>query len=149
MYEKKVLGLAEAQIAIQAMLEEAPKTEQADRPSAFAVSDEHGDLVALARMDGAVDFNVRMAAKKARSAARMRRSSRAIENIPNSYNRTLCDAVGPGEDLCDLPGGEIVIEPAGGGIIGAIGVSGRHCDIDEALAKKGVEAIQNSLKLSK
>ena len=149
MYQKQVLGLAEAQEAIQVMIEEAPKADQPERPMAFAVADEHGDLIALARVDGALDWNVRMAIKKARSAARLKRSTRAIENISKNYNRPLCDAVGPEEDLTDLPGGEIVIEPAGGSFIGAIGASGRHADVDEALVKKGVEAIQNYLRSSK
>lgn len=147
MYQKKVVGLAEAQAAIQIMIEEASK-EQPDRPMAFAVADEHGDLICVARMDGALDFNTTMAIKKAYSAARMKRSTREIEERLRPYNRPLCDAFGL-EDLTNMPGGNIIIEPLGGTFIGAVGTSGRHADVDEAIAMKGVEAIQKILKSSR
>ncbi len=148
MYAKKVVGLAEAQEAMKVMIEEASK-EQPDRPMAFAIADEHGDLVCVARMDGALAFNMTMAIRKAYSAAWMKRSTRQIEERLRPYNRTLADALGLQSNLTNLPGGEIIIEPNEGYFIGTVGASGRHADVDEALAKKGVESIQNSLKAKK
>ena len=67
MYEENVLGLEDAHKAINTMLAEARK--QPERPVAIAVVDSHGGLVAFARMDKCRPTPVKMAFKKAYSAA--------------------------------------------------------------------------------
>jgi len=146
MYQKPVLGLAEAQAAIQHMLEEASK-EPEKRPMSFVIVNDSSELVCAARMDGAIDFNTWMATKKAWSAARMKRNTRAIEERLQPYNKTPLEAFGP--EICGLAGGNIVTDPASGACIGAVGTSGRILDDDEAMAQKGVECIENILKSAK
>ena len=53
MYERKVIGLEEAQGAIQAMLSHVKDNKDKYwQYAAFAVVDEHGSLVCYAKMDG-------------------------------------------------------------------------------------------------
>jgi len=143
MYMKKVIGLAEAQAALQAMIEKA----KSGKPMAFAIADANGDLVCVARMDGARPFNAFMAIKKAYSAARMKRDTRVIGSKLKEYGRSLTDSYGP--DITMVPGGNIIIEPDGEELIGAIGASGRTSDEDEALVREGVKILLNNLKSPK
>jgi glc operon protein GlcG len=71
----RMLGHGEASAAIDAI-----RVELAGRRDAavVAVSDAHGELSALLRMDGAPVSAVQVAINKAYTAARMRRPSRAI-----------------------------------------------------------------------
>ena len=146
MYHKPVLGLSEAQAAIQVMIEEAAK-EPDKRPMSFVIVNDSSEVICSARMDGAIDFNTWMALKKAWSAARMSRNTRAIEDRLRPYNKTPIEAFGP--EICALPGGNIITDPASGACIGAVGTSGRVLDEDEAMAQKGVDCIEEILKSAK
>lgn len=69
------LSYAEAKEVIEKISAELLKTEKA---AVIAVADNHGELIALARMDGAPFSSITIAANKAWTAARERKPSQAI-----------------------------------------------------------------------
>src|ERR1700732_3597095 len=71
------LDQAGAQTVLQAAKENA---EQRNAPSAIAVVDPAGDLLAFERMDGVRPASAELAVQKARTAARLQRSTAEIEN---------------------------------------------------------------------
>ncbi len=73
--EHRTLGYADAQRAVNALLAEIEKRGKA---GVIAVCDEHGELLALARMDGAPLSSIKIAINKAYSAARERKPSKSI-----------------------------------------------------------------------
>ncbi len=103
-----------------------------DAPMCIAVCDRYGFLVAFASMDDAPVRSIQLSQGKAYTSARMGVDTDAflerlhVNNIPASY---FCD-----DKLTGLPGG-CVLKGAGGGVIGAVGVSGLTPDEDVALAK--------------
>lgn len=102
------------------------------RPICVAVCDCYGFLTAFASMDDAPVRSIQLSQGKAYSAARMGVDTVAFlerlhaNNIPASY---FCD-----DKLTGLPGG-CVLRGAGGGVIGAVGISGLTPDEDVAVAK--------------
>src|SRR5438270_13582511 len=72
MRQQVTLDLADAQKAIAAALAEAEKDA---KPMAVAVMDNHGELIAAARMDGAHARVLRHAIRKAYTAAVMQRDT--------------------------------------------------------------------------
>lgn len=148
MYERKVIGLAEAEIAAKAIVKEASKS---DVPITVAIVDHDGILVYLARMDNATWCSVDMAIKKAYSSAKVRNHTRAVGQFIQKMGwGDMGSAFG--NDVTVIPGGLIITEPVEGPIdpgrtvcYGGIGVSGRPADDDEALAKVGLKALQDFL----
>ncbi len=146
MYERKVIGLAEAEVAAKAIIEEASKS---DVPITVAIVDHDGILVYLARMDKSTWSSVVMAIKKAYSAAKVRNHTRAAgEFIKKMGWGDMGSAFGT--DVTVIPGGLSITEPVEGPIdpgrhvcYGGIGISGRPADEDEALAKVGLKALQD------
>ena len=63
MYDKPMLGLSQAQDAINAILGEANK--EPDRPLAVAIVDDTGSMIAYGRMDRCREVPKRMAIRKA------------------------------------------------------------------------------------
>jgi glc operon protein GlcG len=103
----------------------------------IAVVDTHGELVAFARMDGAMLISINVSQGKARTAARTRRETRIYYNLYETghpYVATLDPT------LIASPGGYPLIE--GGKIIGAIGCSGGTGDQDAATCKVGADMIK-------
>ncbi|HEY5225967.1 MAG TPA: heme-binding protein [Methylovirgula sp.] len=102
------------------------------RPICVAVCDRYGFLSAFAAMDDAPVRSIQLSQGKAYTSARMGIDTDAflerlhVNNIPASY---FCD-----DKLTGLPGG-CVIKGAGGGVIGAVGISGLAADEDVAIAK--------------
>jgi uncharacterized protein GlcG (DUF336 family) len=141
MRDKKVLGLAEAQVAIQAMIEEAIK--DPGKPMAIAIADDRGDIVSFVRMDGALVLYGKMAIKKAYTSAMMRRNTRAgIER----RQKQVWGMLEPVRDEFTLiPGGVVITEPGETVVYGGIGASGRAADEDETLALVGLKALQDFL----
>ncbi len=82
------LGLEEAQRAIAAVFEQAKKD---GRAVAVAVVDNHGELIACARMDGAHARVLRYAIRKAYTAATMGRDTVAFKKDIQDAGRTLSD----------------------------------------------------------
>jgi glc operon protein GlcG len=73
-----------AQTILQAAKESA---QQRNAPSAIAVVDPAGDLLAFQRMDGVRSASADLAIKKARTAARLQRSTAEIEDNINQVER--------------------------------------------------------------
>lgn len=146
MYEIKSVGLAEAEVAGKAIIEEASKK---GGPVVAAIVAPDGYLVYLARMDKAPWHAVHMAIKKAYSAARMRSNTRNTGEYIKK-NEWVDTGSSHGNDITLVPGGVNIAEPADGtprsgplrSSYGGIGVSGRPGDEDEALAFIGLKALQ-------
>lgn len=102
------------------------------RPICVAVCDRYGFLTAFAAMDDAPVRSIQLSQGKAYTSARMGVDTDAfleqlhINDIPASY---FCD-----DKLTGLPGG-CVLNGAGGGVIGAVGISGLTPGEDLAIAK--------------
>jgi glc operon protein GlcG len=129
------IGLDRAQSVIQAGIDEAKKRDWA---MDIAVVDTGGNLVAFARMDGALLGSIAIAEHKARAAARFRRPTRVFEDavqhgIP--YVATL-------DDVIASRGGIPLIEE--GKIIGAVGCSGGAGSQDEAICQAAAATINKT-----
>ncbi len=114
-----------AQAVLQAATAEATKR---GWPEVFAVVDNHGDLVAFTRMDGAQLASIAIAQHKARTAARYRRPTRALEDAVQKFGFNYILTL---DDVTASRGGIPLVED--GKIIGAVGCSGGTGSQDEAL----------------
>ena len=94
-----VLNQAGAQTVLQAAKENA---QQRNAPSAIAVVDAAGDLLALQRMDGVRPASVDLAIAKARTAARLQRPTVEIEDSINQGRTAFVTA-----DIMALRGGTV------------------------------------------
>jgi glc operon protein GlcG len=136
MVSEWVMEYAEARQAIEVIYQEALKRGQA---GVIAVCDAHGELIALARMDGAPLSSIQIAINKAYSAARERKPSQEIG--------TAARTAGQGFDIGYF--GDPHFTGWGGGIpvwregkvVGAIAVSGLPEAEDIELAERGVSAL--------
>jgi uncharacterized protein GlcG (DUF336 family) len=147
MFAREVIGLKEAQKAVEVILEEASKNP--NRPVAAAVVDHQGEIVCFARMDGATAMFNTMALKKARSSVTTGMNTRAWFQFLEKRNYTGADFV---PEATRIPGGTAIVKPSGDGaakagpgenvVYGGIGVSGLSGNEDEALSLKGLEVIQ-------
>ena len=103
---------------------------------ARSVADSHGELIAFARMDGALLASISISQHKARTAARYRRPTRlfedALQKTDLKYILTL-------DDVIASRGGIPLVED--GKIIGAIGCSGGTGSQDEAICTIGAATI--------
>ena len=130
-----------AQAVIAAATAEATKR---GWPEVFAVVDPHGDLVAFTRMDGAQLASIAIAQHKARTAARFRRPTRALEDAVQKFGFNYVLTL---DDVTASRGGIPLVED--GKIIGAVGCSGGTGSQDEALCTVAAGTInKNSIRLS-
>jgi uncharacterized protein GlcG (DUF336 family) len=124
MYTREFLGLKEAQVISEAILEVAFK--DPDFPIAVAIVDALGELIFFSKMDNAHPQNVNLALKKAYTSARTRKNTDQIythyQNIKADWFTSVRDMGDP--NFTPFPGG-ICIKGKDGKIIGAIGISGR------------------------
>jgi glc operon protein GlcG len=122
-----------AQAAIAAAVAEANKRGWALN---ITVVDPNGDLVTFARMDGAQLASIAISQHKARTAARYRRPTHALEDGVQkagfNYLLTL-------DDVIASRGGIPLVE--GGKLIGAIGCSGGTGSQDETVCTVGANTI--------
>jgi len=150
MYERNVVGLAEARKAVEAMMKEASK--EPNRPMAVAVVDDRGDLVCFEKMDGASKLFGDMAIRKAVTAVRARNNTDELQERFKAIGASV-DWFGPEYTL--MWGGQVITEPGEykpfvNQVYGGIGASGRRAvDEDSAMAKLGVKAIQGVIWPSK
>ncbi|HID05440.1 MAG TPA: heme-binding protein [Aigarchaeota archaeon] len=109
------------------------KAEEMQLKVAIAVVDEHGDLIALERMDGAIPVTPQIAWGKAAAAALFRRATGEFEQRiqVNPAFWTGISAMTGGRLLFGR--GAVPIKQ-GGETIGAVGVSGATAEEDEAIA---------------
>jgi uncharacterized protein GlcG (DUF336 family) len=150
MFARKILGLKEAQQAVEVILEAASR--QPERPVSVAVVDHQGEIVCFAKMDGATAMFNYMALKKARSSVTTGMNTRTWNQFLAKRNYTPDDFV---PDATRIPGGIAIVEPDGKSagesgpgekvVYGGIGVSGLSGNEDEAFSIMGLEAIQKAV----
>ena len=129
----------EAKRAVDLIVEKAGQMQKA---AVVAVADSHGDLICLARMDGAPVSSVQMATNKAWTAARERKPTREIgEKVKHPEKGH--DISYYGDPKYVGWGGGIPVWKDGE-VVGAVAVSGLSSNEDIALATLGVELIAGS-----
>jgi glc operon protein GlcG len=128
------LDQAGAQTVLQAAKESA---QQQNAPSAIAVVDPAGDLLAFERMDGVRPASADLAIEKARTAARLQRSTAEIEDNINQGRTAFVTAGIP-----VLRGGMPI--RVNGAVVGAVGVAGLSKEIDAEIANTAAEGLSPS-----
>lgn len=126
-----ILDQAGAQTVLQAAKESA---QQRNAPSAIAVVDPAGDLLAFLRMDGVRPASADLAIQKARTAARLQRPTAEIEDNINQ-GRTAFVTAG----IMALRGGMPV--RVNGEVVGAVGVAGLSSENDTDIAGTAAAAL--------
>ena len=130
------LDQAGAQTVLQAARESA---QQRNAPSAIAVVDPAGDLLAFQRMDGVRPASAELAIEKARTAARLQRPTAEIEENINR-GRTAFVTAG----IAALRGGVPI--HVNGKVVGAVGVAGLSKETDTGIANTAAAALNPSPK---
>lgn len=125
------LDQAGAEIVLQAAKENARKR---GAPSAIAVVDAAGDLLAFERMDGVRPASAELAIQKARTAARLQRPTQEIEDNINQ-GRTAFITAG----IMSLRGGMPI--RVNGEVVGALGIAGRSKEMDTEIAKEAAASV--------
>lgn len=100
-------------------------------PICFAIVDVHGELIWLERMDRAPARSVATATAKAYTAARLEITTQSFKKQLEKDQLQSHDYMD--DKLTAIPGGSPLML-ANNNIIGAIGISGRHTESDQALA---------------
>ena len=133
-----VLDQAGAESVLQAARESA---QQRKAPSAIAVVDRAGDLLAFQQMDAVRPASADLAIEKARTAARLQRPTAEIEDNINHGRTAFVTA-----DIMALRGGMPV--RVNGEVVGAVGIAGLSKDTDTAIANTAAAALSPSPKPS-
>lgn len=137
MSTKPVITVAQAQAAMQAMLNKAMQTPE--QPVAMAIVDDAGQMVAYAQMDKLRMFPRRHAFRKAYTAAITGQDSGAYGERVKSRGLTVSEL---GGDANLTPGQGGVVVSRDGFVIGGIGVGGYPSgQADEELARVGLAAM--------
>jgi glc operon protein GlcG len=103
---------------------------------AIAIVDIHGGLIHFQRIDGTQTASLDIALQKARTAARLRRPTKALQDAIAGGGLALLAI----EGIMPLEGGiPIVVD---GETIGAIGVSGVTSQQDAQIAQAGIAALR-------
>jgi glc operon protein GlcG len=130
------IDYSEARRALDLIVEKASQMQKA---VVVAVADSHGDLICLARMDGAPVSSIRVAMNKAWTAARERKPTREIgEKVKHPEKGH--DIAYYGDPKYVGWGGGVPVWK-NGEVVGAVAVSGLSSNEDIALATLGVELI--------
>jgi glc operon protein GlcG len=123
------------QDGVQTVMQAAKQSaQQRNAPSAIAVADPAGDLLAFERMDGVRAASVDLAVEKARTAARLQRPTAEIEDSINQ-GRTAFVTAG----IAALHGGVPI--RVNGEVVGAVGVAGLSKDTDSGIANAAAKAL--------
>src|SRR5258708_29594485 len=126
------------QAGAQTVLQSATKSaQQRNAASAIAVVDLAGDLLAFQRMDGVRPASADLAIEKARTAARLQRSTAEIEDNINQ-GRTAFVTAG----ILVLRGGTPI--RVNGAVVGAVGVAGLSKETDAEIANTAAAALSPS-----
>jgi glc operon protein GlcG len=137
MYDRKMLGLADAQKIMHAVFEHVAKRK--DPPVSIAIVDCHGDFILFARLDGASWNTAQMARMKAYTAAKLRHDTSTMHQWMDGMGAELLDW---GDPNVTTIGGGVCIRDDSGAVIGAVGVSGYpNPKDDEDAAKAGIAAL--------
>ena len=140
MYEKRMLGLEEANKMMEAIISYVKK--EKGFPLSVAIVDYRGDLVQFVRMDGASWNSIHMARAKAYSAVKLRHDTSAIGQWTEQLKASFADWADPG--LTTIGGGVCIVDKTASApsVIGAVGVSGWPTpEGDIAAARVGLEAM--------
>ncbi|MBN1856275.1 MAG: heme-binding protein [Dehalococcoidia bacterium] len=140
MYEKKMLGLDEADRIVNAIVEHVRNEKGV--PISIAVVDYRGDLIKFVRMDGASWNTARVAQAKAYSAAKFRRNTTAVLEWMNQMKIQLADWADP--NVTSIGGGVCIWDEQASPrtVIGAVAVSGfPQPEVDEQYANLGIAAM--------
>jgi glc operon protein GlcG len=132
-----VLDQAGAQTVLQAAKESA---QQRRAPSAIAVVDAAGDLLAFQRMDGVRPASADLAIQKARTAARLQRPTAEIEDNINHGRSAFVTA-----NIMALRGGVPV--RVNGVVVGAVGIAGLASETDTEIATTAAAALSPSSRV--
>ena len=131
-----IIEYSEAKEVIDLIVERALTMQKA---AVVAVADSHGELIALARMDGAPFSSITIAANKAWTAARERKSTREVGEKVRHPEK--------GHDIAYYGDPRFVGWGGGlpawkdGRVVGAVAVSGLSEGEDVALATLGVDLL--------
>jgi glc operon protein GlcG len=131
-----VLDQAGAQTVLQAAKDRAL---QQNAPSAIAVVDPAGDLLAFQRMDGVRPASAELAIQKARTAARLQRPTAEIEDAINKGRTAFVTT-----DIMALRGGMPI--RVNGEVVGAVGIAGLSKETDTEIASIAAAALNASPK---
>src|SRR5712671_3963041 len=123
-----------AQTVLQAAKESA---QQRNAPSAIAVVDAAGDLLAFQRMDSVRPASADLAIAKARTAARLQRRTAEIEDNINRGRTAFVTA-----DIMALRGGMPL--RVNGEVVSAVGVAGLSSEMDAEIAETAATALSPS-----
>jgi glc operon protein GlcG len=129
--QMRTLDQAGAESVLQAAKENARKR---NAPSAIAVVDFAGDLLAFERMDGVRPASAELAIEKGRTAARLQRATQEIEDSIN-HGRTAFVTAG----IMSLRGGMPIV--VNGQVVGAVGVAGKSKETDADIAKQAAGVV--------
>lgn len=130
--DAKVMNLAGARVMAEIAEAEARRN---NWNVAIAVVDAHGELIFFLKMDDVQQQSVDIAQAKARTAARMRRPTKALDDAVTGGRLALLAVDG----ILPLEGGVPVIYS--GVVIGAVGVSGVTSAQDAQVAAAGIRAV--------
>jgi len=131
--QKKSVSLEDARKAAVAAAAEAKKNKWA---MAIAVVDDGGHLIYFERIDETQFGSIDIAIGKARTAASLKRPTKALEDALNGGQYAILTF----PNILPREGGLPVF--ADGKVIGAIGVSGGTSPQDAQVAKAGVDALK-------
>jgi glc operon protein GlcG len=130
------IDYSEAKRAVDLIIEQALQMKKA---AVVAIADSHGDLICLARMDGAPVSSITVATNKAWTAARERKSTKEIgEKVRHPEKGHDIGYYGDPKYV-GWGGGLPVLKK--GEVIGAVAVSGLSSAEDIELASLGVELL--------
>jgi glc operon protein GlcG len=139
MITESTIEYAEARRALDAICAEVLRR---GKKGVIAVCDPHGDLIALARMDGAPLSSITIAMNKAYSAARERKPTKEIGNAARHAENGFDIGYFGDAKFTGWGGGVPVWN--NGSVIGAIAVSGLPQTEDIELADMGVAVLTAS-----
>jgi uncharacterized protein GlcG (DUF336 family) len=108
-------------------------------PLTVAVLDAGGHLIAFQRQDGSSIMRPEIAQGKAWGALAMGMGGRALTQRAEQSPAFFVSLASVSKERMVVPGG-VLIKDVDGEIIGAVGISGVHPDMDEACAISGIKA---------
>jgi glc operon protein GlcG len=114
------------------------KAQQLSAPSSLAVVDAAGDLILFEQMEGARRIGIDLAIGKARSAARFQEATQTLEAAINGGRPAAITA-----GAIQMDGGVPI--RIGGGVVGAVGVSGLDHHNDIEIAEAAAAAVTQEL----
>ena len=123
-----LIALTCAALVASPVVARAPSDRAKGHKMAFAVVEPSGELVAFARMDDVPYASIRLAQQKARTSARLRMTTAALEERVQGGRSALLSS----DEVIAIGGGVPIV--VNGRVVGALGVSGGTAAEDGAVA---------------